>query len=109
MVVPRYYHGTSMATEVKSDYFRRCGSAAAVSRKIGHFRRRGSTMAVKNFYNRLMIRAFAGKKISKKNLLPRHFRGDGNEQNNRFTAIAAVVPRPRKQCNFTSVATEMTW
>ena len=55
-----------MATEVKSDYFRRCGSAAAVSRKIGHFRHHGSTMAVKNFYNLWMIRAFAAKKIKKK-------------------------------------------
>ena len=63
MVVPRYYHGTSVATEVKSDYFRRRGSAAAVSRKIGHFRHHGSTMAVKNFYNLWMIRAFAAKKI----------------------------------------------
>ena len=35
MVVPRYYHGTSVATEVKSDYFRRRGSAAAAQPTVG--------------------------------------------------------------------------
>ena len=44
MVVPRYYHGTTAATEVKSVYFHHRGSTAAVSRKIGYFRGRGSTV-----------------------------------------------------------------
>ena len=47
MVLPRYYHGTTAATEVKSSYFRGRGSTAVVTRKIGYFRRLGSAMAVK--------------------------------------------------------------
>ena len=117
-IICRQYHGTTMATEIDfatsavtevpwPRYYRDHGSEQ--KNRLLPLPRKWKNKYTSNGLELQMIRAFAAKNFLKKNLLPWHFRGDGNEQKNRSTAIAAVVPRPRKRCNFTSVATEMTW
>ena len=66
--------GTTMVMEVKLDYFHGCGSTTVVALK-----------------NQVQLKKLRIAKFIQK--WKKKF----------FTAIAMVLPRPRKQCNFTSV------